>query len=105
MEKIFKRKLALIFVIVCLLAGCGNATVSPTQPPTKTPTTALSTPTSTPSPTATEKPPAPTHTPKPPTPTSTPEPGLQTNGPYLAYFQQDQHGIRRLVLINANKAG
>ena len=26
MEKIFKRKFALIFVIGCLLAGCGNAT-------------------------------------------------------------------------------
>ena len=105
MEKIFKRKFTLIFVIGCLLAGCGNAPASPTQSLAKTPTTALSTLTSTPSQTATQKPPTPTRTPKSATPTRTPEPGLQTNGPYLAYFQQDQHGIRRLVLMDANGAG
>ena len=105
MEKIFKRKFTLIFVIGCLLAGCGNAPASPTQSLAKTPTTALSTLTSTPSQTATQKPPTPTRTPKSATPTRTPEPGLQTNGPYLAYFQEDEHGIRRLVLMDADGAG
>lgn len=100
MEKF--QKIAVIFVVLCLVMGCSGAPASPTQPPVESPTTAISTLTSTPALTST---PQPTATAKPAMPTLTPEAGLQTNGPYLAYFQQDEHGVRRLVLLDADGVG
>jgi Tol biopolymer transport system component len=93
-----------VLVVSLLIFGCG-APASPPQPEVASSTPAVPTLTSTPPLTATEKPPTSTPAPKPETPTLTPEPGLQTNGPYLAYFQQDEHGIRRLVLMDADGAG
>jgi WD40 repeat protein len=102
MKKIRITKFILVLVMFCTVMGCSSTPASPTQPPVESPTTAISTLTSTPALTST---PQPTATAKPATPTLKPEPGLQTNGPFLAYFKQDEHGIRRLVLMDANGVG
>src|SRR5574342_208052 len=101
MEKIFNKKFTLIFVVGCLLTGCGNVPASSTPALVETPTKALSTPTSTLALTST---PPRTATEMPATPTVTPEPGLQTKGPYFAYFQQSNL-ILRWVLVDADGRG
>lgn len=103
MKKINNRKFILIFVVLCLVTGCGSAPASPTQPQVETPTEAIPTLTAPPAATPTRTP-RPTATAKPPTPTVTPEPGLQTNGPYFAYFQNEGL-ILSLVLMDADGMG
>lgn len=99
-----KEKFLPVLLVALLVAGCG-VPATPTQLPVQSSPTIAPTLTSPPPSTATEKPPSSTRTPRPPTPTLIPDLGLQTTGPYLAFFQQDRHGIRRLVLMDADGAG
>ena len=101
MKDIRKTNFILIVLMFSIVTGCSNVPAGPTQPPVEVLTTAVSTLPSTPVPTST---PQPIATEEPAAPTKTSEPGLQTNGPYFAYFQQ-QNLILKLVFVDADGRG